>query len=290
MKRPGIFASLIIVFIMFCLHCSIKAQNIVFGPRTGINIINTYKTAYDKSLYSFGYDFGLYAEKSVYKNFSIGLECNLTQKKQAFSTLTYGSFFKTVDAFLTGFGSLLPVDISIEDILESALGSSSELINDTVFNYYRGMTHYTYIELPLLLSYKYKKLVIEAGPCFSFLAGATTYSLSKQEIPLLDMLPKEVFDTIDYGAYIYGTMTSLFPAYSDTLFDETSSVQGISKFNTGIVAGLNYQICNNLSLTLRYSHMFSYVNTDGGNKNRHSLVNVGLKYNLGSLIYGKPLL
>lgn len=276
--------------VLLCCCTAVIGQNLAFGPRTGVNIIHTYHNTYDKNLYSFGYDLGVFAERRVYNNFYVGLACNLTQKKLAFNSYSTGSFFETVDAFLAGFGSMLPVEISIEDILESTLGTSADLINDTVYNYSKGMTHFYYIELPLTVSYRYKRFTVEAGPVFSFLSGSTTYSVTKQEVPLLDMLPAEVFDTLEYGAYIYGTMVSLFPAYKDTVLDETSAAKGIAGFNLGLTAGLRYEMYDNLFLTVNYGHMFTDIYTDASRKSKHSLFNIGLRYNLGGLLKGKPLL
>lgn len=269
--------------ICLCVINNCLSQNYSYGARAGINTMNTYTNTYDKKLYSFGYDFGLFAQRKIYDNFSLGLEFNMTQKKIASDKLTTSSFIETVDQFFLSLGSFLPVEISIKDILETYLGASSALINDTVFTYYKDMTHFTYFEMPLLLSYKYKKLTIEAGPNFSFLYESNTKSVLKQEIALMDMLPTALFDTVEYGTLITGTINSLFPAYKDTIFEETQSTGNYSSFNMGIIAGISYEISDNLYLSLKYSHIFSNMYNNKEREAFHSLVNLSLKYNIRPL-------
>jgi len=252
------------------------SQSYSYGPCIGINTINTYNNSTDSRLYSLGYNFGLFAERKVFKNFSLGLSFNVTQKKFASEDFHTSSFIGTMDKFLNTFNSFLPVEISIKEILETYLGTSASLINDTVFNYYRDMTSFTYFEMPLLMTYRYKRISFQAGPVFSFIYKARSNTMSKQEIPLLDMLPVSLFDTMEYGAYI------------DTVFNNITTTSDYASFNMGLLAGLTYELYDNVILCMYYSQMFSNLYDNSKKKAYHSLFNLSLKYNLRPLFKSKP--
>jgi len=282
------FILLLLLIVINFKPIDVFTQIYSYGPHIGINTMKMYNNRIDNGLYGFGYDFGIYAERKMFKNFSLGLSLNFTQKKYASSDFQTSSFIETMDNFLQSFSSFLPVEISIKDILETLLGSSADLINDTVYTYYRDMTDMMYVELPFLLSYNYKKFTFCAGPDFSFISKAHAHTMLKQEIPLLDMLPSSLFDTMEYGAYINGTINSLFPAYKDTVYDIETTTNDYASFNVGFLAGVSYEVYDNLSLSIFYSHMFSNMYDNSKKQAYHNLVNVSLKYNLRSIFKTKP--
>lgn len=279
--------SLTVLFILFCN--TLKPQNAIrdYGFRFGFNTMRTYTNNYDKNLYSRGYDLGFYYKKNLTPIIALSTELNFCSKKHARSSIETTSFIKTVDAFLMSFGNLLPDSTSISSLIESALGSNAAYLNDTVYNYYGDMSALRYFEIPLIFTYSFGKFSFETGPSISFLTGATNRFYQKQRIPLLDMLPTNLFDTLDYGDIINSTIYSLFPAYKDTVFGNETSTDNFSGFSTGIMAGLAYKLNDNWSFHMRYSHSFGNIFKDTEIKAKHNVFNFSLRYSIGHLFRQK---
>jgi hypothetical protein len=129
-----------------------------------------------------------------------------------------------------------------------------------------GNVNYNYLDVPVLFKVNAGGLILEAGPQYSYLLGASNKTRTTRT----------------------NTLTGRTESFDATNQNDVSSLK---RSELGYVAGVGYQAENGLSLNLRYTGALSdFVKTDNGeyfNGDLQNARNAAVQVSLGYLIPSK---
>ena len=255
---------LIMFSILLFSFFSASAQKIYAGLELGSNIIPIEKSALGNN-----FQIGPYAGFSLNYNLSENLRISsglfFSQRKKMYLKSDTSSVLSAFDDLLSLGGNSLGLD-SIINIPG---------VDMNVYNNTEGIATENYIELPIMLSYKHKNLIVSAGPYFGFLMNGKKKEEIRTTAPIL-----QVFDVSSIDSS--GLLSIFLPPADETKFSETSSIDNLKRMDIGGAFGIGYQI-NNLKFNLNYTLGFNdyRINQEGEGKSTHKAIRISINYYFG---------
>lgn len=255
------------------------------GPLAGSNlsILNDFTT--EKQVLRPGIYAGLYSQYSINGWLSFGAEAAWSERSITYHNLqTYSAFGKLQQSI----GQVIPGMPDFTDIIELITGTSALAFNDTVFEHRSGIVTFKSVEVPLVASFSYKKLSIDAGGYVAFLTGAVTESKVEQDIPFFDVFSPDMFNNIFpfLSTIIYGA----FPSYSKPTETTTYVTKGFNSTDYGLIGGISYHPDDFWTIRIRYSHgLAEKLSPDLPESRKHSAVRVQISYNIFGKFLQKPM-
>jgi len=233
------------------------AQKIAIGPEIGINLIQTESTELGND-YQLGYNFGIQINYNFNKKFSLSSGIYASQKKKRYTFIDTTTTPDIVGGLIGG-------------IIGGGLGGSSEA---NVYETTKGLVSEIYLGIPILLHYKINKVRLFAGPYLDFLLSVNRKEISTSESTAMDittLLPEEL------GGI--GNLLSNLTSQPNTTPVESSSKEGLSSTDVGIITGIGYQM-NNLQFNLMYTYGFlDYrTNTENETLDNHKIIHFSVAY------------
>ncbi|MBU0487096.1 MAG: PorT family protein [Bacteroidetes bacterium] len=259
-------------------------QKLMPGAQVGISFIPYSKTELNGQQYAMGWNAGIGADFVVSPGFSFSPEINynLALKSEEFMEKT--SFFDFLQGLLENeLGNLLPDSIDINDFfsIDSLLTGVAGFVDDTVYSTTSRHHSLSYLEIPLLVTYKYRKVRLSGGPYIGILIGSTTTELFQQKIPLLEAMPG-VLNTGDplSDLLINGVIKTTFPGFKNEKIETISTTQ-LESLDFGVIVSLAADIGKNIFAGLRYSHGFrEYLQNPTKENDFHSSIRFFLGFRL----------
>jgi len=267
------------VFILLCNSCTNPtfAQKVNYGAIFGVNMNVVTPRNHDTYLLKDGLYGGIYGTYGFNNNIKICIEGAYSQKYQIFF---HDKTYSAIDVLINQFSFLFPEIPDIKDLIENTLALPMSLINDNVYESVNGRVLFHTFDFPITALYDYKNFTFEAGAYFSYLIGAKTNRITSQNIPLFDMIPDMVFDSIPFASSI---LNSTFPAYKTPLVINSVSTRDFIYFDYGLVLGSGYEL-GNISLRLRYCFgLLKQQSPDLRTNQNHQLLQASIAYNVSHL-------
>jgi hypothetical protein len=230
-------------------------QKVSLAPEIGLNIIPMENTEIGHNFH-LGYHVGGHFKYHFSKKIKLSSGVFLTQKKKNYTSSSTGSVFTLFDDLLNGFGGLgggLPggADSSSSDLL--GLDSLNiPGLNTEYTETIRGVSSELFIEIPLLANYKFKNVNFYLGPYAAVLIGAKRKEELTTDIPIMDVIDVDLL-LEQSGLGDFGGVISNFIPKSGVESSEISGTTGLRKIDTGINAGVGYEM-NNVHFNFMYSH------------------------------------
>lgn len=240
--------------VLALLPAALFGQRWYIGPELGMNLIPTQKSDLGQD-FQLGWHAGVNAEFYFNENFSLRSGIFATQKKQYFE----------------GFDSSQVNTFGLED----ALGLDG--VNLYSYTATERTVSEFYLELPLMAAYNLGPVSFYGGPYVSYLFSARTKETRNITTPFLQ--------AIDIGSFIDdptgGLLDAFLPPASETIFDESSSRSGLQTIDTGIKAGIRYDM-NRLGINVYYQYgVLDYQTIAKPERDVHDYVQLTLNYNFG---------
>lgn len=233
----------------------IVCQNISLGPEIGGNIINVESTPLGNN-YQLGMHFGARVNYPFSAHFSLSSGVFLTQKKKRYS------FMDTTTTFDAGglLGGLLGGGVPDPDNVQAE-----------IFTTTKGAVSQLYLEIPILIDYKFNHIHFYVGPSIGFLLSANRKETSESTSNATDVtsfLPGGLGDLIDLGQ-----------AASEPDVIETNTKDGLNSIDFGLVGGIGYNM-DHLQFNLMYTYGFLDYENDTNNKEleNHQTVRFSIAY------------
>ena len=249
---------------LFCF-ASINAQKVFMGLELGGNIIPV-----ENNSLGTNFQLGPYTGVSVNYNlsdkisFSSGLY--FSQRKKMYFSNDTSSVLSAFDDLLSfGGGSSIELDSLI-----NIPGVDLNVYEDT-----KGIATENYLEIPLLVSYNYKNLVISAGPYFGFLLNGRKKEETRTTTPIF-----QVFDISSIDST--GLLSMFLPPADETEFNETSSIDNLKRFDVGAAFGVGYMI-DQLKFNLSFTMGFNDYRIEQAEeaKSTHKAIRISISYYFG---------
>ena len=223
---------------------SVYSQKLTIGPELGLNIIPIEKTEIGYN-YQLGFHVGGHLKYHLSEHWKLSSGIFLSQKKELFQTTDTSSIIKKYSNIIAFSG----VDPEQIDSIAQSFGANTDILEES-----KELTTELVIEIPLLANYKYKNFNIYAGPYFSFLLGANKTKNVRTQIPLLNVIDINQFDST-------GTIESFLPSADETETSSKSSTENLNLFDIGFNIGVGYEF-NQLHFNLMYSQSFNDYRKD----------------------------
>ena len=238
------------------LATALFSQKISLGPEVGVNLIHTEKTELGND-YQLGMHFGIQVRYNLNEHFAISSGVYATQKKKKYTTVDTTTTPDLVGGLLGGF-----------------LGGGAGNSEANVYNTTKGLVSELYLEIPILMHYKIKNVDFFAGPYTNILLNANRKEVTTSESTAVD--PTSL---IPGGFGGLGGLLSGLTSSPDEGSTESTSTEGLSATDFGVIAGVGYHV-NNLQFNLMYTYGFLDYRTDIENeaKINHEVIRFSVAY------------
>lgn len=269
LKYPGLF--------FFIIHFNLSfSQDIMVGPKAGLNIIPLEKTELSGNSFALGFHAGGVFEYRFNNWFSLSTDILYSAKRKTYEKLATESLYKKVEGMLSMFMD------SSSNMIDSVIGGFSGYVNDTVYSRTKGFVKMGFAEIPVLAKFRYKSFSFSAGPYVALLFSNSATEELTQEIPLLKTI-EPVLDTVPFLPQL---IKGMFPGYSEPDVTEIASSDEIKVIDFGFVADITYQTSDNITFSIRYTRGIPNYRSPELRKNDClSTINISIGYlfSLGKL-------
>lgn len=149
-----------------------------------------------------------------------------------------------------------------------------ESVDLSIFEESKTRTTQTYLEFPVLATYKFRQFNFYAGPYFSYMLSANSVTQTFTRIPAL-----QAFDvsSIDSTGFISAFLP---PAYDEDI-SKSNSVSGLNTIDVGFKAGFGLEV-DNIGLNAYYNYGFlNFRTSNPGRITNYHYLQLSLSYSFG---------
>lgn len=188
---------------------------------------------------------------------------------------THSFFTDLANSFFGGFG--------IDTLIEDVIGTTSEFINDTIYDHYAGRVNIHYLQVPLMATVDIKNFSFSAGAYLGFKIGASATETLEQDFPLYTTI-SPAFQSDPTLALVSTFFTAAYPALDKPVVTDIQNINYLNSFDYGLMAELTGRFDQRFSMSLSATYGLSdYSNDPARYPGKHFTVSFGMGASFGKV-------
>jgi len=258
----------------------VQAQNENFGLNVTpqANVIFSYcgLDAQEHKSFKIAPEAGIKVKLDISKHFGFTTGVFYNQKAKYYQYNATHSFFTDLaNSFFGSFG----IDTLVEDIV----GTTSEFINDTIYDHTTGRVNIHYLQVPLMATLDIKNFSFSAGVYLGFKIGASATETLEQDFPLYTTF-SPIFESDPTLSLVSSFFTAAYPALKEPQISDIENITYVNSFDYGLMGEITGRFDQRFSMSLSATYgLTDYSNDPLRYPGKHFTISFGMGASFGKI-------